>query len=80
VSAVGFQNRLFFVVDEYLFVLIFKKSVLFSSVPGPWCFDVDPDHWFLCLLRTVGTFTSVFKESKLLRSHKTVEIKIFLIL
>jgi len=31
-----------------------------------------------CLLLTVGTFTSVFKDSYLLRSQKTVEIKFFL--
>ncbi len=30
---------------------------------------------FLCLLLAVGTLTSVFKNDKLLRNHKTVEIK-----
>ncbi len=29
--------------------------------------------------RTVGTFTSVFKFYKVLRSHTTVEIKVFLV-
>jgi hypothetical protein len=31
----------------------------------------------VCLLLTVGTLTSVFKE-KSLKSHKTVKIKVFL--
>jgi hypothetical protein len=32
-----------------------------------------------CLLHTVGsTFTPVFKDNKSLKSHKTVEIKVFL--
>ncbi len=29
---------------------------------------------FSCLLLTVGTFTQVFKDSKKMRSHKTVEM------
>ena len=33
---------------------------------------------FFCLLLTVGTFTSVFKDNKLLRSQKAVKIKLFL--
>ncbi len=32
----------------------------------------------ICLLSTAGTFSSVFKDNKLFRSHKTVEIKTFL--
>jgi hypothetical protein len=34
---------------------------------------------FLLFLFTVVTFTSLFKENILVRSHKTMEIKIFLI-
>jgi hypothetical protein len=33
---------------------------------------------FFCVFFTEGTFTSVFKDKKSLRSHKTVEIKICL--
>jgi hypothetical protein len=33
---------------------------------------------FFCLLLTVGAFTSDVKDNKSLRSHKTVEIKVFL--
>jgi hypothetical protein len=33
---------------------------------------------FLCLLLTVGTLTSVFKDNMSLRSHKTVEIMVYL--
>ncbi len=33
---------------------------------------------FFCFLLTVGTVTSVFKDNKLLKSHKTAEIKILL--
>jgi hypothetical protein len=33
---------------------------------------------FFCLLLNVGAFTSVFKDNKLIRSYKTVEIKVFL--
>ncbi len=32
---------------------------------------------FFCLLFTIDTFSSVFKDNKLLGSHKTVEIKVF---
>ncbi len=31
-----------------------------------------------CLLRTVDKFTSDLKDNKSIRSHKTVEIKVFL--
>ncbi len=41
--------------------------------------DANKKYVYFCLLLTAGTFTSVFTEKKLLRSHKTVEIKIFLI-
>jgi hypothetical protein len=34
---------------------------------------------FFCLLLTVGTFKSVFKDKKLLSSHRTVEIKGFIV-
>jgi hypothetical protein len=33
---------------------------------------------FFCIFPTVGEFSSVFKDNKSLRRHKTVEIKIFL--
>jgi hypothetical protein len=33
---------------------------------------------FFCLLLFEGTFTSFFKDKKSKRSHKTVEIKVFL--
>ncbi len=33
---------------------------------------------FSCILLFEGTFTSFFKEKKLERSHRTVEIKVFL--
>ncbi len=63
---------------------------IFEADPDPWIrtLDLDPDPALhvtvfqetdkkyrkcFCLF-TVGTFTSVFKDSKLLRSHKTVEI------
>jgi hypothetical protein len=32
---------------------------------------------FFCFLLSAGTFTSVFKDNTLLRSHKTLEIKSF---
>jgi hypothetical protein len=31
-----------------------------------------------CFVHIVGTFSSVFKDNKLLRSHNTVEINVFL--
>ncbi len=34
---------------------------------------------FFCLLLTVCTFASVFKDNKLLRSHKTVDIEVMLV-
>ncbi len=34
--------------------------------------------YFVCLLRTVGTFTTVFEYNKSLRNHKIIEIKVFL--
>ncbi len=33
---------------------------------------------FFCFLLTLSTFTSVFKDKKLLRSHNTFEMKVFL--
>jgi hypothetical protein len=33
---------------------------------------------FFCILLFEGTFTSFFKGQKTLKSHKTVEIKVFL--
>jgi hypothetical protein len=33
---------------------------------------------FFCILLFAGTFTSFFKDKKSKRSHKTVEIKVFL--
>jgi hypothetical protein len=33
---------------------------------------------FFCILLFEGTFTSFFKDKKAKRSHKTVEIKVFL--
>ncbi len=33
---------------------------------------------YFCLLLTVGKFTQVIKNNKLLRSHKTIDIKVFL--
>jgi hypothetical protein len=36
------------------------------------------DSEFFRLLLTVGKFTPVLKNNKLLKSHKTVEIKVFL--
>jgi hypothetical protein len=33
---------------------------------------------FFCILLSEGTFTSFFKDKKSKRSHKTVEIKVFL--
>jgi hypothetical protein len=38
--------------------------------PDPPQNVMDPQH---CLFLTVGTFTSVFKDNKSLRVHKTVE-------
>jgi hypothetical protein len=35
---------------------------------------------FSCILRFEGTFTSFFKDKKSKKIHKTVEIKVFLIL
>ncbi len=46
-----------------------------------WLSRFQQKRFFLkvfCLLLTVGTFTSIFKDDKSLRSHKTVEIKVFL--
>ncbi len=37
------------------------------------------DKCFFAYYLLLGIFTSVFKDSKSLRSHKTVEIKVFLI-
>jgi hypothetical protein len=33
---------------------------------------------FFCFFLNIGTFTSALKDNQLLRSHKTVEIKVFL--
>ncbi len=52
-----------------------------------WITDPDPDLLFMAfkmptknkfLLRYITTFTSVLKRTKLLRNHKTVEIKVLL--
>ncbi len=43
------------------------RKQLFPSVTFKFC----------CLFFTKGTFTSVFKNNKSLRSHKTIEIKVF---
>ncbi len=43
--------------------------------------DVKKNNFFLkfsCILLSEGTFTSFFKDTKSKRSHKTVEIKVFL--
>jgi hypothetical protein len=53
--------------------------------PDPWITIPDPalfnsgfqDAIFLLII-SVGTFTSIFKDNKSLRSHKPVEIKVFL--
>ncbi len=37
-----------------------------------------PKFFPLLMVLNVGRFNSVFKDKKLLRSHKTVEIKVFL--
>jgi hypothetical protein len=58
-----------------------------SADTNHWITDPDPALFsscfqmptkFVCSFITVGTFTSVFKDNKLLRRHKTVEIKVFL--
>jgi hypothetical protein len=47
-----------------------------------WSTDRDPAFFrqdaMLNTVLTVGTFTSFFKDNKSLRSHETVEIKVFL--
>jgi hypothetical protein len=41
---------------------------------------LDPDlSNFFCLLLSVGKFTSVFNDNMSLRSHKTVDMKFFII-
>ncbi len=58
--------------------------ILPYSVPDPLHFQTVADPWirtldyWISLLPTVGTFTSVFKDIKSLRNHKTVEINVFL--
>jgi hypothetical protein len=42
---------------------------LFSSV----AFTMRTKNIFFCLILTAGTFTSAFKDKKLLKSHKTVK-------
>jgi hypothetical protein len=54
-----------------------------TSVPYPdpalFVSDLqDANKKFFCLLLFEGTFTSFFKDKKSLRSHKTVEIEVFL--
>jgi hypothetical protein len=54
--------------DPAIFVIILQdasKKLIFS-------------HKFFCLLLFEATFTSFFKGKKSKRSHKTVEIKVFL--
>jgi hypothetical protein len=52
-----------------------------DSVPAISVIDLqDVKNYFLCLLIFEGTFTSFFKDKKWQRSHKTVEIKIFLLI
>jgi hypothetical protein len=40
--------------------------------------DLDPDPSIFIIFEGTGTFTSFFKDKKSKRSHKTVEIKVFL--
>jgi len=57
-----------------------------DAVPDPALFIIDLQvankklilKKFFCILLFEGTFTSFFKDKKSERSHKTVEIKIFL--
>jgi hypothetical protein len=74
--------------------LIFSVIRNIVPDPCHFAMDPDPDpcirtldygsgscsfrQWLFCLLLTVGTFTLVFKDNKSLRSHKTVEVKVFL--
>ncbi len=51
------------------------RILLFSSVT----FKMPTKNNFLCLFLFEGTFTSLFKDKKSERSHKTVEIEIFLL-
>jgi hypothetical protein len=53
--------------DPALFVSGFKMQQKIRFVPS------------ICLLLTVGTFTSVFKDNNSLRSQITVEIKVSLV-
>jgi hypothetical protein len=59
-----------------------SESVSISTRLG----SADPDppqnlnNKFFCILLFEGTFTSFFKGKKSKRSHKTVEIKVFLII
>ncbi len=65
-------------------VLLIHKVFKIDPDPGllfPGCPDAKKIIFFpqcFCLLLTVGIFASVFKDSKLLRRHNTIEIKVFL--
>ncbi len=61
-----------------------------NSVPDPRRFGMDPvtnhalffsgcqDAFLRTVLLTLGIFTSLFKDNKSWRGHKTIEIKVFL--
>jgi hypothetical protein len=50
--------------------------MLFSSVPFEMPTTKRFFTSFFCLILTEGTFTTVFKDNKSFRSHKTIEIKV----
>ncbi len=86
-STVPFTRNVVSRIRDVLIRIHFRGSVLLDSGSGSCSFlqwlsrhqqkiSFFPT-WF-CLLLSVGTFTSVFKDNKFIKSHKTVEIKGFL--
>ncbi len=85
----------FFLKTSFLLGLLALYTVqphriLVISVTEPWHFDTDPyralflsgfqdENNLFCFLFTVGTFTSVFKDNKLLENRRTLVNKCSLI-
>ncbi len=66
-----------FCVDPWICKLDMDPGILHLSAVGHYKNEFFSN--FFCLVLTVGTLTSVFKDNMSLRSHKTVEIMDYLI-
>ncbi len=72
------RNKRFFHIPNAVFISVFWSVTLWDR-SDLWILTLDPGAGSgSCLLHSLGTFTSVFKENISLRSHKTVKIKVFL--